>query len=175
MSKSKGATDSTQSPPAITLLSVSGFKSIVGEQTIEVRPLTLLAGANSSGKSSMMQPLLLLKQTLETPFDPGPLLLNGPNVKFTSVDQFWPLSSGKRSAIEFSISIGLSQGPTFAVAFRRDRRSGNIELISNTYYFNSKSIRVSRSSSFEEVSGALSAESVAYKQLVESIRSEVDP
>ena len=87
MSKSNGASgDSPKTPPAITSLSVSGFKSIVDEQTIEIRPLTLLAGANSSGKSSMMQPLLLLKQTLEAPYDPGPLLLNGPNVKFTSVN-----------------------------------------------------------------------------------------
>ncbi len=41
----------------------------------------------------MMQPLLLLKQTLEAPYDPGPLLLNGPNAKFTSVSQFWPSHS----------------------------------------------------------------------------------
>ena len=59
MSKSYGATgDTPKTPPAIKSLSVSGFKSIVEEQTLEIRPLTLLAGANGSGKSSMMQPLL---------------------------------------------------------------------------------------------------------------------
>jgi hypothetical protein len=41
----------------------------------------------------MMQPQLLLKQTLEAPYDPGPLLLNGPNAKFTSVSQLQPVSS----------------------------------------------------------------------------------
>ncbi len=46
----------------ITGITVSGYKSIREEQHIEVRPLTILAGANSSGKSSIMQPLLLLKQ-----------------------------------------------------------------------------------------------------------------
>ena len=72
-------------PPeeGITRLTVAGYKSIEQEQSIEIRPLTLLAGANSSGKSSVMQPLLLLKQTLEAAYDPGALLLNGPNVKFT--------------------------------------------------------------------------------------------
>ena len=45
----------------ITALSVSGFKSIYDECRLEIRPLTILAGANSSGKSSFMQPLLLLK------------------------------------------------------------------------------------------------------------------
>src|SRR5216683_6693263 len=74
-------------PGAVVQITVSGFKSISEEQKIEIRPLTVLAGANSSGKSSMMQPLLLLKQTLEASYDPGALLLNGPNVKFTSADQ----------------------------------------------------------------------------------------
>ena len=79
MAKSNGSSKKLpETPPAITSLSISGFKSIVDEQTIAIRPLTLLAGANSCGKSSMMQPLLLLKQTLEAPYDPGPLLLNWP-------------------------------------------------------------------------------------------------
>jgi len=72
----------------ITRISVCGFKSIAEECSIDVRPLTILAGANSSGKSSIMQPLLLMKQTLEAPFDPpGAFLLSGPNVEFTSTDQ----------------------------------------------------------------------------------------
>src|SRR6266699_7321415 len=76
-----------KSVDGITRLTVARFKSIRHEQSIEIRPLTFLAGANSSGKSSIMQPLLLLKQTLEAPYDPGALLLNGPNVKFTSFEQ----------------------------------------------------------------------------------------
>src|SRR5277367_1122142 len=71
----------------ITRIAVEGFKSIAKRQEIEIRPLTILAGANSSGKSSIMQPLLLLKQTLEASYDPGPLLIRGPNVEFTSIDQ----------------------------------------------------------------------------------------
>ena len=72
-------------PWAIAEIRVAGFKSISDEQSIAIRPLTILAGANSSGKSSMMQPVLLLKQTLEASYDPGPLLLHGPNVKFNSL------------------------------------------------------------------------------------------
>jgi hypothetical protein len=76
---------------------VEGFKSLKNETKLELRPLTLLAGANGSGKSSIMQPLLLLKQTLEASYDPGPLLLNGPNVRFTAFDQLlWrPANEGK--------------------------------------------------------------------------------
>src|ERR1022692_4175754 len=72
----------------ISQVSVTGYKSIGSECSVEIRPLTVLAGANSSGKSSIIQPLLLLKQTLEASYDPGALLLDGPNVRFTSGDQF---------------------------------------------------------------------------------------
>jgi hypothetical protein len=63
-------------------LSVGGYKSVKDEQTLRIAPLTLLAGVNSAGKSSLMQPLLLLKQTLESSYTTGPLLLDGPHVKF---------------------------------------------------------------------------------------------
>lgn len=59
-----------------------------------------------------MQPLLLLKQTLEVGYDPGALLLNGPNVRFTSADQifFHTHARGIRKAQEFGVgfSIGVS-------------------------------------------------------------------
>ena len=88
----------------ITKLSVAGFKSIAKEASLDIKPLTLLAGANSSGKSSFMQPLLLLKQTLAASHDPElPLTLNGGNAKFTSVDQF--LTKEKSSQQKFSIEI----------------------------------------------------------------------
>ena len=73
--------------PGISAVSVRGFKSLARESRIEIRPLTILAGANSAGKSSIMQPLLLLKQTLQASYDAGPLLLNGPNARHTSFDQ----------------------------------------------------------------------------------------
>lgn len=72
----------------ITRIAVEGFKSIAKRQEIEIRPLTILAGANSSGKSSIMQPLLMLKQTLEATYDPGPLKIDGPNVTFTRAKEF---------------------------------------------------------------------------------------
>src|SRR5438067_5913081 len=87
----------------ITRIDVRGFKSINQEQSIEIRPLTILAGANSSGKSSMMQPLLLLKQTLEASYDPGALLLNGPNVRFTSATQLLSQMSGGKVAKTFYV------------------------------------------------------------------------
>ena len=79
--------DSREDRDSIRAISVRGFKCFATESRIEIRPLTILAGANSSGKSSIMQPLLLMKQTLEATYDPGALLLNGPNVKQTAFEQ----------------------------------------------------------------------------------------
>jgi hypothetical protein len=128
---------------AITSLSVAGFKSIVEEQTVAIRPLTLLAGANSSGKSSMMQPLLLLKQTLEAPYDPGPLRLDGPNVKFTSVGQFWPALRGKKGTGEFIITIRALDGVEFSVGFGRDKEKAIVVLF-NDYKVNREIFRLRR-------------------------------
>ncbi|MEN9865490.1 MAG: hypothetical protein RL748_1080, partial [Pseudomonadota bacterium] len=64
-------------------ISIEGYKSIAERRTIDIAGLTILAGANSSGKSSFMQPLLLIKQTLENDFDAGALLLDGPNVRLS--------------------------------------------------------------------------------------------
>ncbi|MCD4786056.1 MAG: AAA family ATPase [Candidatus Eremiobacteraeota bacterium] len=86
-------------------LSVCGFKSIADKQTIEIRPLTILAGANSSGKSSIMQPLLLMKQTLEAQYDPGVFLLDGPNVHFSLGDQLLWKGPDEHRTTEFTVEL----------------------------------------------------------------------
>lgn len=98
-------TEKNDQDKGIIAISVQGFKSLAKESRIEIRPLTILSGANSSGKSSIMQPLLLMKQTLEAIYDPGPLLLNGPNAKFTSVNQFISRFQKDSNCQEFSVAI----------------------------------------------------------------------
>jgi len=51
---------------AITGLQIQGFKCFRDSGEIPIAPLTVIVGRNSSGKSSILQPLLLLKQTAET-------------------------------------------------------------------------------------------------------------
>ncbi len=112
----------------ITRIAVEGFKSIANRQEIEIAPLTILAGANSSGKSSIMQPLLMLKQTLEATYDPGPLKIDGPNVSFTSSDQF--LSRRGRSLYS---SLGIeteAEETEFTVTFQKSK--GGLEVFEQT-------------------------------------------
>jgi hypothetical protein len=91
----------------LSILSVKGFKSHRDTTRLELGPLTLLAGANSSGKSGAMQALLLLKQTIEAAYDPGPLKLDGPNVEFTSPDQFLWTAPGQPPSDSFDIGLTL--------------------------------------------------------------------
>jgi hypothetical protein len=111
-------------PWTITEIQVAGFKSISEEQSVEIRPLTILAGANSSGKSSMMQPVLLLKQTLEASYDPGPLQLNGPNVKFTSAEQLLSRIGKRHSSDIFQVGMRVNTGDRFLTSFRKEHKMG---------------------------------------------------
>jgi type I restriction-modification system DNA methylase subunit len=49
----------------LTELRVGGYKSFGEEQRVPLAPITLIYGPNSSGKSSLIQSLLLLKQSID--------------------------------------------------------------------------------------------------------------
>lgn len=115
----------------ISRISVKGFKSLAEECSVEVRPLTILAGANSSGKSSIMQPLLMMKQTLEATYDPGALLLDGPNVRFTSAEQFLSRSKGSVSA-KLTMALEIDGAASFKEVFINNLLSG-IEIDEISY------------------------------------------
>ena len=117
----------------ITKITVKGFKSIAEECEIDIRPLTILAGVNSSGKSSIMQPLLMLKQTLEATYDPGPLLIDGPNVQFTEAEQFLSKLTSEKRTDRFQIQIK-TRDPDFAYAVETILKKGQIgfEIIEMT-------------------------------------------
>ncbi len=104
---------------AVTRIGLAGFKSFIRPQSVEFRELTLLAGANSSGKSSLMQAVLLLKQSLEVSYYPGTLLLDGPNVKFSSADQMFSRLGRHKKAEQLEIEVELSQQQRIKMSFRR--------------------------------------------------------
>jgi predicted ATPase len=58
-------------------LTLERFKSYEEPTVLELAPLTVLLGRNNSGKSSLIQALLLLKQTLAYPRSDVPLHLEG--------------------------------------------------------------------------------------------------
>lgn len=74
-------------------LSVYNFKSIAEVVNVDVSDLTVMAGVNSSGKSSLIQALLLLKQTL-TSSKSDMLNLDGP---YVYADSLLDLMHNKRN------------------------------------------------------------------------------
>ena len=59
---------------------LGNFKSFYDETKLDLAPLTILTGTNSSGKSSFIQSMLLIAQTLYDPIKKRELTLNGPLV-----------------------------------------------------------------------------------------------
>jgi len=58
-------------------ISLENFKGFKNLENLNVKPITILCGTNSCGKSSILQSILLLKQTLESQNPNQILLLNG--------------------------------------------------------------------------------------------------
>jgi len=74
----------------ITGWKVSNFKSIRDGDDLPLGPLTIFAGANSSGKSTFIQSVLLVAQTLSNKVGSRSVILNG---ALTSLGQFDDLKS----------------------------------------------------------------------------------
>ena len=56
---------------------LSNFKSVQVETHVDLAPVTILAGANSSGKSTLLQSILVVAQTLAHKTNYPPVVLNG--------------------------------------------------------------------------------------------------
>jgi predicted ATP-binding protein involved in virulence len=59
----------------LTEYQLTNFKAFSKTKPIPIRPITLIYGPNSSGKSSIIQSLLLLKQTLQHAESPDIILI----------------------------------------------------------------------------------------------------
>jgi len=105
-------------------VSVEGFKSIRDRQQVALRPITVLAGPNSSGKSSFMQPLLLIKQTQEEQANYGPLLLSGPQVTFRNYRElFWRHGEGSKPPV-YSVGMRMVDDFWYQQSYKLRQRSG---------------------------------------------------
>ena len=89
-----------------TKMSMTNFKSWAGTGDIRLAPLTVFFGANSSGKSSLLQMLLLLKQTTESN-DRGLVLKTG-NIQTGYVNLGTPHEITHKDTTEMTLSVGWS-------------------------------------------------------------------
>lgn len=104
----------------ITKWKLFNFKSIRKETELDFAPLTIFAGANSSGKSTILQSILLVAQTLSHKVRTRSVVLNG---TFIRLGQFDDLRSTDSESNQ--IAIGWTCEPTAPSHIIRGRVAGH--------------------------------------------------
>lgn len=92
-----------------TDLCIKDFKSITMLDPIKLKGLSILCGSNSSGKSSLIQTLLLLCQSFSGRYQDEPITLNGYMIRLGSyqdIKSYFP----KQKGITFSFTLDLKEG-----------------------------------------------------------------
>ena len=96
----------------ITQLNLTNFKAWADTGEVAFKPVTMLLGTNSSGKSSLIQSLLLLKQTVQSPDRTVHLNLGGDEVNdlfnFGEFDDV--IRQGTAAPRQFSIGFSFTAG-----------------------------------------------------------------
>ena len=97
-------------------LRIRNFKSLADTGDLAMKPLTILVGPNSSGKSALFKALLALKQTAESRDLQSPLEVNGDYVELGTYRDF---IYGHDLSKVFSIEAGLSGDSPFSDIVQR--------------------------------------------------------
>ncbi|WP_455887468.1 DUF3696 domain-containing protein [Pseudomonas rustica] len=86
-------------------LSLKRFKSICNDSALPLDPFSILCGSNSSGKSSLIQAILFMSQSLSSRYDRSSFILNGPLTKLGSISDVRSHFSNEKSfEIKFTLT-----------------------------------------------------------------------
>ncbi|MCF4125180.1 DUF3696 domain-containing protein [Methylobacterium sp. SyP6R] len=108
---------------------ISNFKSFGDRTEIDLAPITVIAGANSSGKSTILQSILLLKQTVQYVPVSRAIGLNGPILKLGRFDDI-------KNATSKSNSISLEWELTEVGAYKPQGGQENLGFMYYGMYTN---------------------------------------
>lgn len=136
----------------ITKWKLFNFKAIQRETELEFKPLTIFAGANSSGKSTVLQSILLVAQTLSNAVTNRPIVLNGDLVRLGQFDDIKSLGSEASQ-----ITIGWELQPNEAC---KSLKSVDFSAKSAGYFLDVEEFvqEVQTEISFDSISGKTSAD-----------------
>ncbi|MBJ9975260.1 DUF3696 domain-containing protein [Pseudomonas sp. S75] len=88
-------------------ISLKRFKSICNESALPLDLFSILCGSNSSGKSSLIQAILFMSQSLSSRYDRSSFILNGPLTKLGSISDVRSHFSNEKSfEVKFTLSGG---------------------------------------------------------------------
>lgn len=93
----------------IQLLNFKNWRTQTWENGIELKPITLILGRNSAGKTSILQPLRMLKQTLETSDDSKHLVLSGVSGDGVDLGQFEDIISDHDTTRSLGVGLALAE------------------------------------------------------------------
>lgn len=120
----------------LTHLRVRNLKSIEDSGRIALRPLTFLMGPNSSGKSTVLQAILLARQTVDARDITNPLVLEGKYANIGSYNEFiHKHGRERRLALEFGFAPVVF--PRFPGLERVDRVTLTAE-----FFYNRKTLQI---------------------------------
>ena len=111
----------------ITKWRVFNFKSIRKETELSFAPLTIFAGANSSGKSTFLQSILLVAQTAAHKIVSRPIVLNG---ALAHLGQFEDLRSADSDARQIVIGWTVRPPQDFQPPFYDGRSRDTLSSVS---------------------------------------------
>ena len=98
----------------LTRLRLENFKAWEDTGDIELKPITGFFGTNSSGKSSLIQSILLLKQTAESS-DRGAIFHFGGPRAYADMGDFPSVAHGHRVYNPVNISLGWNASTPFSI------------------------------------------------------------
>jgi AAA domain, putative AbiEii toxin, Type IV TA system len=93
---------------SICKLSVGNFRGLKEDQEIELRPITLFIGPNSSGKSSCIHALASLAQTLKLPNNTRPITLDD-EFAYVHLGRFIEVIHSKSYSDQISLGLDISE------------------------------------------------------------------
>lgn len=103
-------------------ISLNNFKAFKKLGCLNIKPVTILCGTNSCGKSSVLQSILTFRQTFESQNPSQTLLLNG---RFTHLGAFENIIYDKniKNIVSFAFKINLKK-QDFSKAYRNSHNIG---------------------------------------------------
>lgn len=142
----------------ITHIRVENFKSWKDSGEVKLAPLTGFFGTNSSGKSSLLQMLLLLKQTAERP-DLNEVIFFGDNNSLVNLGNFREVIHGHKTDESLELGFGCTlQEPLEIHVVPKSNRKGNYPHVLVGDSFNFQTV-------IKEKEGKLNVEVLSYKAL----------
>jgi len=128
----------------LTKWTLQYFKSVFAKTTLEFAPLTIFTGANSSGKSTIIQSLLLTTQTLQNPVSSRAIILNGHIIRIGAFNDIVSNKNENKSILvgfELSPSVDERESSiTTSRSFAITRRIEILDSIDFSFSFSSNSL-----------------------------------